>query len=312
MNKPKYSIIVPVYKAEEFITRCVDSIQQQTFPDWELLLINDGSPDESPAICDKYAANDGRIHVFHQKNCGVSAARNKGLEIMRGDYVLFLDSDDWLDANCLEYCMNELKRTKVNILQFPTERRSKYTNDTATYKIALGKTWTSKEYIENNDFFVCIGGTIVCTDIIITNNIRFRSDIKLAEDQMFIMDCLRRSDKVYRSNYPFYKYYVNVDSATNSSKSSNMIDSIKALIEYKNQHSEFTKTIDYTLLYFIWYIIKNKDVSDHEISILIKNSRIEYNSKFSRIEKYFINIGHSFPRLAIYYVRLYKNLKKWY
>lgn len=309
MNKPRCSIIVPVYKAEEFIVRCISSIRQQTFQDWELLLIDDGSPDKSGIICDEYAAKDERIRVIHQQNCGVSAARNNGLDAMSGDYALFLDSDDWLDVNCLEFCIKEMSRTRADILQFPTERTSKQCNDTAICTIAPGKTYTAKEYIAANDFFVCIGGTVVRADIININNIRFRYDIKLAEDQMFIMDCLRMSNMVYRSDYPFYKYYINEGSATSSSKSANMINSIIALTEYKSKHPEFTKTLDYTLLYFIWYIIKNKDVPNSELSKLIRKARISYNSKFSKVEKGFIYIGRLFPRLSIHYVRLYKYLK---
>ena len=126
---------------------------------------------------------------------------------------------------------------------------------------------------------------------------------------MFIMDCFRKSDMVYRSDYPFYKYYINEGGATNSSKSTNIIDSIKALTEYKSKYPEFTKTLDYTLFYFIWYIIKNKDVPNREISRLIRKARISYNSKFSKVEKGFIYIGRFFPQLSIYYVRLYKYLK---
>lgn len=309
MSKAKCSIIVPVYKAEEFIARSIDSILQQTFPDWELLLIDDGSPDNSGIICDEYAAKDERIRVVHQKNSGVSTARNKGLDLINGDYVLFLDSDDWLDVNCIEYCINEMSKTKADILQFPTERTSKPNYDTAICTIAQGRIYTAEEYIAANNFFVCIGGTVICANIIMTNNIRFRNDIKLAEDQMFIMDCLRRSDTVYRSDYPFYKYYINDGSATSSSKSANIKDSIKALTKYKSSHPEFTKTIDYTLLYFIWYIIKNMDVPNRELSRLIKNARIAYNSKFSKVEKGFIYLGRISPFLSIYYVRLYKYLK---
>ena len=309
MNKPKFSIIVPVYKAKEYISRCIDSILLQTCKNWEMLLIDDGSPDNSGAICDDYAVKDKRIRVFHQTNSGVSTARNKGLDAMNGEYVLFIDSDDWIDINCLEFCMNEMSRTKADIMQFPTERTSKQYNDTVPCTIDPGKIYTTNEYIEANDYFVCIGGTVVRADIIKANNIRFRNDIKLAEDQMFIMDCFRKSDMVYRSDYPFYKYYINEGSATNSSKSTNIIDSIKALTEYKSKHPEFTKTLDCTLLYFIWYIIKNKDVPNREISRLIRKARISYNSKFSKVEKGFIDIGRLFPRLSIHYVRLYKYLK---
>ena len=90
------SIIIPVYKAEKYINRCVDSILAQTFTDWELLLINDGSPDNSSSICDLYAARDSRIKVFHKENGGVSSARNLGLEKATGEWITFVDSDDWI------------------------------------------------------------------------------------------------------------------------------------------------------------------------------------------------------------------------
>lgn len=89
MNMPKVSIIVPVYKAEKYLNRCIDSIIAQTFTDWELLLIDDGSPDRSGDICDEYAKKDIRIRVFHKKNGGVSSARNLGLYNVQGEYVTF-------------------------------------------------------------------------------------------------------------------------------------------------------------------------------------------------------------------------------
>ena len=96
MNNPQISVIVPVYNAEKWLRRCVDSILAQTFTDFELLLIDDGSTDGSPAICDEYAQRDSRIKVFYQKNSGVSAARNSGLDHARGEWILFVDADDYL------------------------------------------------------------------------------------------------------------------------------------------------------------------------------------------------------------------------
>lgn len=92
---PKLSIIVPVYKAEVVLAKCVDSVLVQTFSDWELLLVDDGSPDGSGKLCDAYALQDGRIRVLHKDNGGVSSARNLGMEQAAGEYILFLDSDDW-------------------------------------------------------------------------------------------------------------------------------------------------------------------------------------------------------------------------
>lgn len=310
MNSHKCSIIVPVYKAEDYIGRCIESILNQESPDWELILVNDGSPDNSGAICDGYAAGDKRIKVLHQANQGVSSARNNGLRAVSGEYILFLDSDDWLDINCIGFCMNEMNRTNADVLQFPTERTSQEKNDTIRKDIETGTAHNAKEYIESENILVSIGGTVVRTSIVQDNNIHFRHDIKLAEDQMFIMDCLSKSKTVYRSDYPFYKYYVNENSATNNSKSQNIIDSIEALIDYKREHPVFAKTIDYTLLYFIWYLIKNKDVSASKISSFIKGAAIVHNRRFSKIEKIFISVGHISPLLAVYYVRLYKFLKK--
>lgn len=92
----KISVIVPVYNAEEYLRLCVDSILAQTFTDFELLLIDDGSKDNSGVICDQYAAKDSRVRVFHKENGGVSSARNLGLENAKGDWIIFIDSDDWI------------------------------------------------------------------------------------------------------------------------------------------------------------------------------------------------------------------------
>lgn len=102
MNEvPKISIIVPVYNVEKYLARCIDSILEQTFSDFECLLIDDGSPDCSGALCDEYAHKDNRIHVIHQKNAGVSAARNRGLDAARGEWICFVDSDDWCAKDML-------------------------------------------------------------------------------------------------------------------------------------------------------------------------------------------------------------------
>ena len=99
---PAISVIVPVYKAENCLSQCVDSILAQTFQDFEILLIDDGSPDQSGALCDEYAAKDSRIRVFHKENGGVSSARNLGLAQAAGTYIAFADSDDWMEPEELE------------------------------------------------------------------------------------------------------------------------------------------------------------------------------------------------------------------
>lgn len=99
---PKISVIVPVYKAEKYLNRCVDSILAQTFTDFEVLLIDDGSPDRSGEICDEYAKKDVRIHVYHQQNCGAGAAREFGVNKASGTWIMFVDSDDTIPGDSLE------------------------------------------------------------------------------------------------------------------------------------------------------------------------------------------------------------------
>ena len=102
---PKISVIVPVYNAEKYLHRCIDSILSQTFTDFELLLINDGSKDSSGAICDEYAAKDNRVRVFHKENGGASSARNLGLDNAKGEWIAFVDSDDLLEVNMLNHLL---------------------------------------------------------------------------------------------------------------------------------------------------------------------------------------------------------------
>lgn len=119
---PKVSIIVPVYKAEKYIKRCVDSIIAQTFSDWELLLIDDGSPDRSGEIIEDYAKADARVRVFHKENGGVSSARNLGLDNAQGEYLTFVDADDWIDADNLAVCLPVIEQNRLDVLQFPFKR----------------------------------------------------------------------------------------------------------------------------------------------------------------------------------------------
>ena len=102
MKETFFSIIIPVYKVEKYLNQCVDGVLSQTFKDYEIILVDDGSPDKSPLICDEYSASDSRVRVIHKPNGGLSQARNEGLNIAKGEYVIFLDSDDYWD-NC--YCL---------------------------------------------------------------------------------------------------------------------------------------------------------------------------------------------------------------
>lgn len=112
---PQISVIVPVYKVEKYIHKCVDSILAQTFTDFELWLVDDGSPDHCGAICDEYAQIDTRVKVIHKKNGGLSDARNTALDVMNGKYIFFVDSDDWMSEDALEIMYSALERTGAKV-----------------------------------------------------------------------------------------------------------------------------------------------------------------------------------------------------
>lgn len=113
---PLLSIIVPVYQVKKVIKKCIDSIQKQSFADFELILVDDGSSDGSEKICDEYVQKDNRIKTIHQANQGVSSARNTGLEYARGTYIAFVDADDWIEPNLFQECMIALKKNRTDIL----------------------------------------------------------------------------------------------------------------------------------------------------------------------------------------------------
>ncbi len=112
---PCISVIVPVYKVEKYLRRCVDSILSQSFTDFELLLTDDGSPDNCPAICDNYAAKDSRVRVIHKENGGLSSARNAALNICEGKYICFVDSDDYISPDMFEKLLSAAKNNDCEV-----------------------------------------------------------------------------------------------------------------------------------------------------------------------------------------------------
>ena len=111
---PMISVIVPIYNVEKYLARCVDSIVNQTYKNLEIILVDDGSPDRCPQMCDDYAEKDSRIKVIHKKNGGLSDARNAGMAVATGEYISFIDSDDWIETSMFELLLN-------NIFQYDCE-----------------------------------------------------------------------------------------------------------------------------------------------------------------------------------------------
>ena len=205
------SVIVPVYNCIDTLERCVQSILAQTVPDWELLLIDDGSEDGSGAMCDRLAARDARIRVFHKPNAGVSSARNLGLDNAAGDYVVFCDSDDWVEP---DWCGKLYRATEANpgCLPVCNYYRSLPSGEVVNFAEACANL---PEHIPKADFFSLnrqelLGipwNKIFRRGILEDQRIRFQPELPLGEDLMFVLDYLHCiSGGLVFVNVPLYHY----------------------------------------------------------------------------------------------------------
>lgn len=250
-DMPKTSIIVPVYKAEKYLRRCIESIVHQTYTNWELLLVDDGSPDGSGGICDEYAGRDARIRVFHKENGGVSSARNLGLENVHGEYVTFVDSDDMIDARTLEICMSRCEG--LEMLQFSFSRN---VADLSPADNSEPEIFANRDYVNNAALHKCVWGTVFSFDIIRRNHIRFDESMKLAEDQLFVFSCMEHAERIMRlPDVLYYYYYDNPSSATNNERCNDLIHSSQRCIDFKKKHPLFARPIDETVIYLIEKLI---------------------------------------------------------
>lgn len=238
---PFVTIIVPVYQAEKYIVECVESILNQTFANWELLLIDDGSKDTSGYICDQYANSDSRIRVFHQPNAGVSAARNKGLQEAQGEYILFVDADDWIEKDTLLRTIKAAKRYQQMIVQFGV---SSFRNmdevvfsGQSDYSIQLFD--SLKEY---NCFQYGVWGYLIHSSL--CKNVTFTKGVRYAEDVEFITKCISQAGSIAVMNLSPYHLRLHSDSAMASLKSYEQVaDHIQVIANLFSFRKEFANDV---------------------------------------------------------------------
>ncbi len=220
---PLVSIIVPVYKTEQYLDRCVESLVNQTYKNLEIILVDDGSPDNCPAICDKWAQIDNRIKVIHKENGGVAAARNAGLSIIKGDYIGFVDSDDYIDFDMYQVLMGHALSTSADIsicgyYQGDDTKIystfTKITHDEAKKRVLVGEytygvLW-NKLYKRQ-----CVQGinmpNLVC-----------------CEDLVYNFYAFNNAESIYKSDEKLYHYMDNENSIVRSSFSRSAFDALKA------------------------------------------------------------------------------------
>ncbi len=214
---PEISVVVPVYKVEKFLKRCVDSILAQSFYDFELILVDDGSPDSCGAMCDEYAEKDNRIKVIHKENGGLSSARNAGLDIAKGDWVTFIDSDDWIHKDYLLYLYNAAVESGKLISAAGVIDVQEYTDDNdAEYGYHFEKAADSL-YI-GNDFLSYACAKLYKKEIWL--DFRFVNG-QLMEDFYTIPEVILQETSITVLNENLYYYYrANTESITNSKRNS--------------------------------------------------------------------------------------------
>lgn len=210
---PKISVIVPVYNTEKYLHRCVDSILAQTFTDFELLLIDDGSTDSSGAICDEYAQKDSRVRVFHKKNGGVSSARNLGLDNAKGEWISFVDSDDWIELSMLDEVYKKVCESCSDIvfvdinINFPNNKNQYY----ESFRWKYTPQDSLKTYLKQSRLCPC--WALIRRSIIEINKIRFPENLTIYEDFYTMVRIVYKSAVIGQIEKTLYNYRMQNSSA---------------------------------------------------------------------------------------------------
>lgn len=266
IDNPFVSIVIPVYKVEKYLQQCVDSVIAQNLTDIELILIDDGSPDNCPKMCDDYAAQYAWITVMHQNNAGLSSARNAGMLAAKGDYIIFMDSDDWWNPNIKISKLFDLVKENplVDMFVFPSMdyyEGKGYFKRREHEKLANICTDTIKDYyfglLQNGNLEVHAATKILKRSFLLDNKLFFPIGM-VSEDCEWMLRLLRVVKKVQIVDEPFYVYRAaRPGSITNSIKAKNIEDLLEIVlrsISYYNENpnGEY-KTLELNYCAYLWF-----------------------------------------------------------
>lgn len=262
---PKISVIVPVYNSEKVINRCIDSILKQTYSDFELILINDGSKDKSIDILRDYEKKDLRVRVIDNENNGVSETRNIGINEAKGEYIQFVDSDDYIDENMLKESLEQLEKNSVDIIMsgiyLDIEKNGVVNSSTQTYEY---------KFADNNGDIVTnvlarLGGTYINSpinklykrSIIKENNIYMNKEIDLGEDLLFNLEYLKHCNRIIFDNKCYYHYCMRAEENLTAKYRDNKLDLMKILydkcMEFLNKYEASDERIkELNSIYIKW------------------------------------------------------------
>lgn len=277
------SVIVPVYNVEKYLSKCLDSIINQTYKNLEIILIDDGSTDDSGKICDEYSKMDKRVKVFYQQNQGVSAARNKGIDLATGEYLTFVDADDWIEKDYFEKAVEYLNKFNPvvminNYLKIDKDKNIINYFDKNNEILKLSQREALIEMIKG-DYY---GWEPIATfyESELCKLVKFNLKIRFAEDLLFKYSILKKCDTSIVF-IPLHKYYYvyRVSSACNSYNLSKKIDALKVLrlIMIKEIHREpiirdilFYKEFIPRLITYVKEAAKSYNVNDKAVGLVLQ------------------------------------------
>lgn len=275
----KISVIVPIYNVEKYLRQCIDSIINQTYKNLEIILVNDGSPDNCGAICDEYSSKDERIKVIHKKNGGLSDARNVGLEIASGDFISFVDSDDWIDIDTYEIMMNNIIKYNANIavsnINYVYDEKSKPKYDEENIHI-FNREEAMNELIHDGLVQAVVWNKIYKKELL--DNMQFKVG-KLNEDEFFTYKICARAEKIVYIPNILYQYRQRENSIM-SNYSIKRLDGVEALYErlqfirkeFPHLYVQDKLIFCYACIYHYQMILRNR-INDKQSKNILINYR---------------------------------------
>lgn len=238
-GKKLLTIIIPVYNVEAYLPACLDSVINQTYNDLEIVVVDDGSTDGSGKICDAYAEHDTRIRVIHQSNSGVSAARNKGINDARGEYIYFLDGDDVLSIDCIELLARPLERKQYDFVigQAIVEGTDR---EYPVLEMKDGEVIGNAAIVHHythGDFYMMVWNKLIKSEFIKSNKLFFKEGVYGGEDDVWSLEVVLAAESMYAVNAAHYHYKINEGSYTNRVRGKRRVLDILPAIKWINIYS---------------------------------------------------------------------------
>ena len=332
-----FSVIVPIYKVEKYLKRCIDSVLTQTFDDYELILVDDGSTDGCPAICDEYAKQDSRIKVIHKENGGLVSARQAGIRIAQGEYIFNLDGDDALLPEALESAQKLIRETGADMVCFG------YRNymdgqiadlvedlvDEGLYDRQKLRRYIYPKLLcdlEMHHIFYFSWGKALKRELVLKHQLNVNPAISLGEDLACMVPCYLEAEKVYISKKPIYLYTIRNDSLTNDFKVGQVNQVENVVLDLRkikeNKPDDFDEQISRYSCFLCFVILASAAEGDHfrvikTLKTMIRNSLHMEEIKKARFGKVTIKsriaiflMKRQWFTLAFYFLNFCKNIKR--